>query len=125
MTRTRVTGPVIGGAGTILVIAVLLGNPWVVDAIARREGFANAKLGPLVQYLTFPSWRVSPLRAASIVPNDLSTLVLLAAAAGLIAVAVRPLDPRRAGFAAVIAGWWAIIPAGALAGLLRGLLFNA
>lgn len=125
MTRTRVARPVVGGIGTILVLALLLGNQWVVEYIARHGGFGNARFGPLLQAVTFPAWRVSPLRAETLLPADISTLLLLALVGLLVAPAVRALDPRRRGFAAVAAGWWATVVAGALAGLVRGVLFNA
>jgi hypothetical protein len=161
--RARVIGAVIGGVGAILAVALLLGNRWSIEAIARHEGYSNEKTGPLLQYLTFPAWRVSPLRAESLLPVDVGTLVLLALTAALIVPAVRSLGagappagpatsgavpygpaagagpwgpvtpapraalvaPRGGTFGAIIAGWWATVVAGALAGLVRGLLFNA
>ncbi|MEV5753427.1 hypothetical protein AB0L00_36890 [Actinoallomurus sp. NPDC052308] len=141
--RSRVIGAVIGGVGAVLVVAVLLGNQWVVDAILRHDGFTNEKIGPVVRFLTFPSLRVSPLRAATLLPADVGTLVLVVVTALLIVPAVRSFAPRAGGpgrapvpagaggevrggaFGAIVCGWWATIVAGALAGLIRGVLFNA
>ncbi|WP_305883856.1 hypothetical protein [Actinoallomurus soli] len=142
--RSRVIGAVIGGVGAILAVALLAGNQWSVDAITRHDLYTNDKIGPLAQYLTFPSWRVSPLRAAVLLPADVGTLAFLVFTALLIVPAVRSIVPRtgapgrppvpvgagggevRGGaFGALVCGWWATVVAGALAGLVRGVVLNA
>lgn len=116
-----------GSLVPLAVLAVLIGNQWVVDAITK-SGFDLGKgIGPLVARLLFLSWRFTPPHGLSwryVLTLDFTTLLVLAGTALLAAAGARALDPARGLVGALITGWWAVIVAGGVAGFVYGLLQN-
>ncbi|MWA03812.1 hypothetical protein F8568_026195 [Actinomadura sp. LD22] len=116
-----------GSLVPLLVLALLVGNQWVVDAIDKSGFKLDEGLGPLVRHLFFVAWRFTPPRGLDwrfVVSDDLTTLVLFAVVALLVLAAARTVDPQRGPLSALITGWWAAVVAGGVAGGLSGLLLK-
>ncbi|HEU5026718.1 MAG TPA: hypothetical protein VFV01_17505 [Spirillospora sp.] len=116
-----------GSLVPLLVLALLVGNQWVIDAI-NKSGFKyDEGLGPLVSHLFFVAWRFTPPRGLDwrfVVADDFTTLVLFAVVALLVLAGARTVDPERGLLGALITGWWAAVVAGGVAGGVSGLLLK-
>ncbi|MDL4819392.1 hypothetical protein [Actinomadura opuntiae] len=116
-----------GSLVPLLVLALLVGNQWVVDGI-NKSGFKfDEGLGPLVSHLFFVAWRFTPPRGLDwrfVVSDDFSTLLLFALVAVLVLAGARTVDPERGVLGALITGWWATVVAGGIAGGVAGLLLK-
>lgn len=116
-----------GSLVPLLVLALLVGNQWVIDAINKSDFKYDEGLGPLVARLLFVAWRFTPPRGLDwrfVVSDDFTTLLLFAVVAVLVLAGARTVDPERGVLGALITGWWAAVVAGGLAGGVSGLLLN-
>ncbi|MBO2462023.1 hypothetical protein [Actinomadura violacea] len=116
-----------GSLVPLAVLAVLVGNQWVVDAIIKSDFRLDKGIGPLVARLLFLSWRFTPPHGLSwryAVTLDFTTLLALVGTALLVAAGARSVDAARGPVGALITGWWAVIAAGGVAGFVFGLLQN-
>ncbi|MGI5164322.1 hypothetical protein ACQEU3_08215 [Spirillospora sp. CA-253888] len=126
MTTRRIFGMVLGALGPVLLLALLFGNQWVVEAIADSDIDRRGTLGTLLNWLQFPSWRITPMgrrgSAGYVLALDFTLLLYFAAVAGLVFAAARALDPVRGAFGALVTGWWAVLVAGGLVAVPSGYL---
>ncbi|WP_433246984.1 hypothetical protein [Actinomadura nitritigenes] len=116
-----------GSLVPLLVLALLVGNQWVIDAINKSDFKYDEGLGPLVARLLFVAWRFTPPRGLDwrfVVSDDFTTLLLFAVVAVLVLAGARTIDPERGLLGALITGWWAAVVAGGVAGGVSGLLLN-
>ncbi|MEO3824630.1 hypothetical protein [Actinomadura sp. B10D3] len=123
MTMRRMLAMTGGALVPLAVLALLVGNQWVLDAIAKSGFDFGDGIGPLVSWLFTLAWRFTPRPAAdwrSVVTEDFSLLVLFAVLVVLVAVGVRLADPERGPAGAVITGWWATVVAAGVSGLVSG-----
>ncbi|WP_329521758.1 hypothetical protein [Spirillospora sp. NBC_01491] len=129
MTARRVFAMVIGATGPLALLALLVGNQWVSEAVVRNDVEMRTGLGPLLDWLRFPEWRLTGVGGhintfGLVATVDFTTMLFLVLVAALVLAGVRPLEPRGGLFGALVLGWWATLVAGGLAGLLRGFLMG-
>ncbi|MFI6521005.1 hypothetical protein ACIBF1_35995 [Spirillospora sp. NPDC050679] len=126
MTTRRIFGMALGALGPVLLLALLFGNQWVVEAVADSDIDRRGTLGTLLNWLQFPSWRITPTgrrgSAGYVLALDFTLLLYFAAVAGLVFAAARALDPVRGAIGALVTGWWAVLVAGGLVAIPGGYL---
>ncbi|MFB4303619.1 hypothetical protein [Actinomadura sp. NTSP31] len=127
MTMRRMLMTSGGSLVPLAVLALLVGNQWVVDGISKSRFRLDEGVGPLVSHLFFVAWRFTPPRGLDwrfVVADDFTTLLLFAVVAVLVLAAARTIDPERGVLGALITGWWAAVVAGGIAGGVSGLLLK-
>ncbi|MDX6431303.1 MAG: hypothetical protein QOE54_3669, partial [Streptosporangiaceae bacterium] len=123
MTTRRVIAMTVSALGAVGLIALVFGNQWLYAWLYDHDVFSHSSAtGRLVSWLQFPQWRVSPVRADSLAPADLSLIVLLGLLGLFVLAAARSLEPRRGVAGALVVGWWATVVAAGIAGLVRAVL---
>ncbi|MCW2915749.1 MAG: hypothetical protein JWN52_3817 [Actinomycetia bacterium] len=114
---------IVSALGVVGLIALVFGNQWLYQSLYENNVFSyRSGPGRLISWLSFPQWRITPVRAGYLVPADLSLIALLAALGLFILVAARSLEPRQGAVGAFVVGWWATMAAAGVAGLVRAVL---
>lgn len=128
MTMRRMIAMALGALLPVLAIALVVGNQWVSDEINKSELERGEGLAPLVTWLQVPMWRITGPGTRTdwkyIFALDFTLLFMLGLLAVLVLVGARSVDPQRGALGAFITGWWAVVLAAGLSGIVDGVLLN-
>ncbi|MBC6458728.1 hypothetical protein [Actinomadura sp. HBU206391] len=125
MAARRTLPLVISAVGPVGLIALVFGNQWTFEFLARKD-IEYGGFGGLLRLIQFPTWRLTTRGSSGfsyLVVIDLSLVLFLAVIGLLVMAGARALEPRRGAPGALILGWWATVVAGGLMGLVRALLY--
>ncbi|HEY8480259.1 MAG TPA: hypothetical protein VIL71_10555, partial [Spirillospora sp.] len=126
MTMRRMVAMAGGAVAPIALLALIFNNQWVADAVRDSRFGSSRSIGPLVAAFQFPKWRLTagPSGWKQVLVTDFVLLLFLALLAALVFAAARAIEPRQGLIGTVVTGWWAATVAGAVAGLVGGILWG-
>ncbi|GAA1869412.1 hypothetical protein GCM10009736_41170 [Actinomadura bangladeshensis] len=115
-----------GAVVPIALISILLGNQWVIDAINDTGLHWDEGIAPPLYWLFFPAWRLTAGDYAwkYVAVLDLGVLLFFVLLILLAVAGARAVDAQRGAIGAVVAGWWATVVAGGIAGFMTGIMLR-
>ncbi|WP_131742498.1 hypothetical protein [Actinomadura roseirufa] len=126
MTTRRIFVMALGALVPVVLLSLLFGNQWVIEALVKNDFDYTRGAGQLMLWLQYPRWRLTTgsFDWRFLVAEDVSTLLFFALVPVLTLVGARSLEPRRGLFGAVLTGWWASVAAGGVSGIVAGVLLD-